>query len=55
MNQEVLRAMAKREQCTLGTFLAGRLVEIGAAHIFGVPGNAASSPCSQFMLAYAPE
>lgn len=42
--QECSHTMARREPCTtLGTFLAGRLVEIGVTHVFGVPGKHVSS------------
>eukprot|EP00775_Hariotina_reticulata_P008490 gene8490-8672_t len=40
---------AQRKECSLGTFLAGRLVEIGVTHIFGVPGDFNLTLLDQFV------
>lgn len=38
-----------RGQCSLGSFLAGRLVEIGVTHVFGVPGDFNLTLLDQFV------
>ncbi|KAF8056339.1 SHM4 [Scenedesmus sp. PABB004] len=42
-------ATTPRHECSLGTFLAGRLVEIGVTHLFGVPGDFNLSLLDQFV------
>uniref|UniRef100_A0A383VUS6 pyruvate decarboxylase n=1 Tax=Tetradesmus obliquus TaxID=3088 RepID=A0A383VUS6_TETOB len=41
--------MSPRKECSLGTFLAGRLVEVGVSHLFGVPGDFNLTLLDQFV------